>query len=147
MDIMVSITGYGGGPTSLVAFLDPATGVLAIGKGIKYRELADEGYAFVTNTRADAYDCLFTEDLWADAIREFLVGEGSETVTLMDEAARYKPRIETDSVGEAGQKYRLPEDLTNGEVAVLALVYFQKRQQALNITSSAMDDMFEIIRV
>ncbi|MBV4524399.1 hypothetical protein KVG88_30455 [Pseudomonas sp. SWRI74] len=148
MKIMASVSGYSGDSVTLLALLDPATGVLAIAKKTRdFREVADEGYAFVTNTRTDAYDCLFTEDHWAQAIRDYQVAEGNETVKLGDEAARFSPRIETDGVDDRGQKYRLHADLTNGEVAVLALVHFQQRQLAISAVDSVMDEWFDLITV
>lgn len=148
MDIVVSISGYAGEPVSLLAFSDPGNGVLAIAKKTRdFQEAGLEGFAFVTNTRAETYDCLFTEEHMADAIRAFLVGEGSELITLGDHASRYRPRIETDGVNESGQKYRLPADLTNGEVAVLALTHFHSRQRAITTAGAAMDEFFDLVMI
>jgi hypothetical protein len=148
MKIMASVSGFSGDSVTLLAFLDPATGVLAIAKKTQeFREVGDEGYAFVTNTRTESYDCLFTEDHWAQAMRDFKVAEGSETVKLGAEATRFTPRIESDGVDDHGQKYRLHEDLTNGEVAVLALVHFQQRQLAMSAVDSVMDEWFDLIRI
>jgi len=147
MDIMASISGYSGERTTLIAFLDPATGVLAVVKHVVFREIADEGYAFVTNTRSDAYDSLFTEDHWEQAVRDFRIGEGNETLIFSDESSRFTPRVETDGVDDKGQKYRLPSDLTNGEVAVLALVHFQQRQLAINVADDACDEWFDLLRI
>jgi len=148
MKIMASVSGFSGEKVTLLAFLDPATGVLAIAKKTReFREVGDEGYAFVTNTRTEAYDCLFTEEHWEQAIRDFTVAEGNESLKLGDEAARFTPRIETDGVGEKGQKYRLHADLTNGEIAVLALVHFQKRQQAMSAVDSVMDEWCDLISI
>ncbi|QLG96667.1 hypothetical protein HZF02_32640 (plasmid) [Pseudomonas yamanorum] len=149
MKIMASISGYSGDKVTLLAFLDPATGVLAVVKRAKaFKEVADDGHAFVTNTRCEAYDSLFTEEHWAQAIRDFQVAEGNETLVFSVEAARYRPeRIQPDGVDEKGQKYRLPSDFTNGEVAVLALVHFQQRQQAINIADDACDEWFDLLRI
>jgi len=145
MKIQVSITGYAGDPISLIAAINPVTGVLAVNKMIKFREAADEGFAFVTNTRSRSYDSLFTEDNWEEAIRAFYVGEANQTLAIGEAAARFRPRIELDGVGEKGQKYRLHEDLSNGEVAILALVYFQQRQDAITAGTSAMDGWTELL--
>ena len=147
MKIMASISGYSGASVTLLAYLDPSNGVLGIAKKVTFREKADPGYAFVTNTRTESYDCLFTEDHWALAIRDFQVAEGNETLKLSDSAAQYRPRIETDGVDEKGQKYRLHSDLTNGELAVLALVHFQQRQLAITTTDSAIDEWFELMMI
>jgi hypothetical protein len=147
MKIMASARGYAGKNVTLVAFLDPATGVLAIAKSITFREVADEGFAFVTNVRTESYDSLFTEEHWAQAIRDYQVGQGSETITMGDEVSRWAPRIETDGVDEKGQQYRLHADLNNGEVAVLALVHFQQRQLAITTVDSEVDEWCELLRI
>lgn len=147
MKIMASISGYAGERVTLVAFLDPVTSVLAIAKPLLYRESREEGYAFVTNTRSDAYDCLFTEEHWDEAIRAFKVSQGNETMTLADLTMRWQPRIENDGVDEKGSKYRLHDDMTNGEVAILALVYFQQRQLAITTANNAMDSWTDLITI
>lgn len=147
MKIMASITGYAGEPTTLVALLDHATGVLAIAKTVKYRETREEGFAFVTNTRAPAYDCLFKEESLADAIRDYREADGSETVVLSEETMRYRPRIESDGVNEKGQTYRLAPDIQNGEMAVLALTYYLQRQRQIHNQAQIMDDLMDLISI
>lgn len=147
MKIMASVSGYTGESVTLVGLIDPATGVLAIAKGVTFREVGDEGFAFVTNVRSDAYDCLFSEEQWAQAIRDYVIAEGSQTLAIADAAARFKPRLETDGVDEKGQKYRLPDDLHNGEIAVLAMVHFQQRQRALGVADDAMDEWFDLVMI
>lgn len=147
MKVMASVSGYNGESVTLVGLIDPATGVLAIAKSVKFREVGDEGFAFVTNIRAEAYDCLFTEEHWAQAIRDFKIAEGSQTLAIAEAASRWVPRLETDGVDEKGQKYRLPENLQNGEVAVLAMVHFQQRQKALTTADDAMDEWFDLVMI
>ncbi|POA45536.1 hypothetical protein C1893_23050 [Pseudomonas sp. MPR-ANC1] len=147
MKIMASVSGYTGESVTLVGLIDPATGVLAIAKSVKFRDVGDEGFAFVTNTRTEAYDSLFTEEHWAQAIRDYVIAQGCQTLAIADAASRWAPRLETDGVDEKGQKYRLPEDLQNGEVAVLAMVHFQQRQRALNTADDAMDEWFDVVMV
>lgn len=147
MKIMASVTGYAGEPITLVALIDPASGVLAVVKRVEFREEAEPGFAFVTNFRCDAYDCLFQEEHWEDAIREFVQGEGNAMVTIDDGVSRWSPRIETDGVDEKGQKYRLREDLNNGEVAILGLVHFQQRQRGISRADQAMDEFFDLVMI
>lgn len=148
MKIMSSATGFSGDPITLIAMLDPATGVLAIVKrSEEFREDAVPGFAFVTNIRCDTYDCLFQEEHWDEAIRAYKQAEGNEMVAFDDLVARYAPRIEVDGVDEKGQQYRLHKDLQNGEVAVLGLIHFQQRQRGILTTEAAMDEWFDLIRI
>lgn len=134
MKIMVSVGGYGPAgsePVTLTAFKNNALGVLVVLDKVEYREIADEGFAFVTNLRLRDYDCLFKEEHLADAITAYKEGEGMNTIILADDVARHRPRIETDGVDTQGQKYRLAADIGNAEVAVLALAHFMSRQRGI----------------
>jgi len=144
---MASIAGYAGEPTTLVALLDHATGVLAIAKSVKYREEREDGFAFVTNTRSAAYDCQFREEYLTESIRDYKESDGNGTVVLSDETQRYRPRIEADGVDEKGQKYRLAPDIQNGEVAVLALTYYLQCQRQIHNQNEAMEELMSIISI
>lgn len=153
MKILVSIGGYGGtgaSPITLAALRDDATGVLSVAKGVKYRDEPLVGFAFVTNMRLPNYDCLFTEEHLQSAILAYKEGEGLGTFLIDDEVAKHRPRIETDGIDTKGQKYRLAPDFTNGEMAVLALAYFQSRQRSIGGLSDQMDriaNMYNILSV
>lgn len=147
MKIYASISGYSGEPVTLLALIDHTTGVLAIGKKVQYRENREEGFAFVTNTRAKAYDCLFTEEHLSGAITLFKELEGGGTVALADEITKYRPRVESDGVDEKGQKWRLSPDMQNGEVAVLALVHFMESQRRIQGTLNAMDSLMDLVSI
>lgn len=153
MKIIASIAGYGGAgakPITLAATRDDATGIMTVLKEVKHREEAPAGYAFVTNVRLPNYDCLFTEENLQAAIQAYREGEGLTTFILADEVARNRPRIETDGIDPKGQKYRLAADLTNGEMAVLALAYFQSRQRAVVSLTGQMDkiaNLYDILSI
>lgn len=147
MKIVASICGYAGEPTSLAALLDPVTGILAIVAPMKYLEKRLEKAAFVVNTKAEEYDCMFKEEHLADAIRYFKEGIGTGMIMFSDTTLRFTPRIESDGVTESGQKYRLHANLENGEVAVLALAHFMNRQRAFQNVDNAMDAMLDLMSI
>lgn len=142
MKIMVTVAGYGGAgspPITLAATLDDATAVMTVLKEIKYRDKPDKGYAFVTNLKLEAYDCLFTEEHLQGAILSYRESQGLGSFVMHDDMMRHRPRIETDGIDPKGQKYRLPGDINNGEIAVLALAYFQSRQRSVGAVSGQME--------
>lgn len=144
MRIMVSIGGYGGAgalPITLAAVRDDATGIMSVSREINFREAADAGYAFVTNLKMPNHDCFFTETHLQAAILAYQEGLGMTTFVVADGVAKHRPRIETDGIDPKGQKYRLAADLTNGEMAVLALAYFQSRQRSIGSLTGQMDRM------
>jgi hypothetical protein len=160
MKIVVTVGGYGGAGSksiSLAAMRDDATGILSVAKEVKYRESAPEPtpekperWAFVTNMRLPNYDCLFTEEHLQAAILAYREGDGMGTFVIDDEVAKYRPRIEVDGIDTNGQKYRLASDITNGEMAVLALAHFQSRQRTVGALTSQMDrmtKMYDILSV
>lgn len=144
MKILVTVGGYGGAgakPVTLAAIRDDATGILSVAKEVKYRDVAPPGFAFVTNMRLPNYDCLFEEEHLQGAILAYKEGEGLTTFVIDDEVAKFRPRIETDGVDTKGQKYRLDGEITNGEMAVLALAHFQSRQRSIGALSGQIDRM------
>lgn len=147
---MVSIGGYGPAGSeaiTLSAFKNNALGVLVVLEKVTYREVPDAGFAFVTNMRLENYDCLFKEEHLADAISAYKEGEGMGTIVLADDAARYRPKIETDGVDTQGQKYRLHADIDNGQVAVLALAHFMSRQRGIETLGRMSDDIARLYQI
>ncbi len=150
MIICASIAGYNGKPTTLLAMFDEATRALVIRKEIEYREARREGetdWAFVTNVRCAAYDCMFTEEHLADAVSAYKEMEGSGTAVIHDDVVKYRPRVESDGVDEKGQKWRLNPSMENGEVAVLALVHFMERQRGIGRVLEEMDDFMDLVSI
>ena len=150
MRIMVSIGGYGGAgadPVTLTAFKNNALGSLVVLDKVTYRDTPDAGFAFVTNLRLQNYDCLFKEEHLADAITAYKEGEGMATIILADDVARYRPRIESDGVDTSGQKYRLAGDISNAEVAVLALAHFMSRQRGIEAVGRMSDDIARLYQI
>lgn len=150
MKILVSIGGYGGAGAeaiSLVALKDEATGVLAILKKVDYQAAPIPGQAFVTNLKLDNYDCLFKEEHLGDAIRAYKEAEGMGTIVLGPDVAKYAPRIAVDGIDQSGQKYRLHENMSNGELAVLALTHFMSRQKAISAREGQADKLFSMYEI
>ena len=150
MKIMVTIGGYGASgsePITLAAVKNNALGTLVVLKKITYREIPDDGFAFVTNLRLKNYDCLFKEEHLADAITAYKEAEGMSTIILEDDVARWRPRIESDGVDTQGQKYRLAADIGNAEVAILALAHFMSRQRGIESLGRMSDDIARLYQI
>jgi len=97
--------------------------------------------AFVTNMKLPAYDCLFLEEHLSAAIRSYKEMEGQGLLTYSDDSMKFTPRVETDGIDERGQKYRLDQSISNGQMAVLAIVHFVSRQQAITSTATLSERM------
>lgn len=150
MKIMVTVGGYGGAgaePITLTAFKNNALGTTVILGKVGYRDIPDEGFAFVTNLRLANYDSLFRDEDMGAAIVAFKEGEGMGTILFDDEAMKYRPRIEIDGVDTKGQKYRLGGDMTNGEIAVLALAHFLSRQRSMSAVFNMSDELMRVYQI
>jgi len=152
MKILASIGGYGAMAAEAVtiAALRQPDGILAIIRSVNYTAQRQPGMAFVTNMKLDAYDCLFQEEHLSAAIRSLKEMEGQGLLTYSDDALKFKPRVETDGIDERGQKYRLDANIDNGQMAVLAIVHFVSRQQAITKTatlSERMAGLYDIMSV
>lgn len=150
MKIQVSIAGYGGvgaEPVTLLAQRNEATSVLAIVKKVQYRTAPDVGFAFVTNLKLDNYDCLFQEEHLNGAIQAYKEAEGMGMIVLGPDVAKYAPRIAVDGIDMNGQKYRLHENMSNGEMAILALAHFMTRQKAITAREGQADKLFSMYEI
>jgi len=143
MKILASIGGYGstGAEAVTIAALRQPDGILAIIRQVNYTAERKEGMAFVTNMKLPAYDCLFLEEHLSAAIRSYKEMEGQGLLTYSDDSMKFTPRVETDGIDERGQKYRLDQIISNGQMAVLAIVHFVSRQQAITSTATLSERM------
>lgn len=153
MKILASIGGYGpnGSEAVTIAALRQPDGILAIIKKTEvFHAERQPGMAFVTNMKLGAYDCLFQEEHLSTAIRSYKEMQGQGLLTFSADSVRFTPRVETDGIDEKGQKYRLDENIDNGQMAVLAIVHFVSRQQAITSTatlSERMAGLYDIMSV
>ena len=150
MKIQVSIGGYGGAgaePVTLLAQKNDATGVLAIAKKVEYRTVAGPGFAFVTNLKLENYDCLFKEEHLSGAIQAYKEAEGMGMIVLGTDVMKYTPRIAVDGIDTNGQKYRLHDNMSNGEMAILALAHFMSRQRAISAREGQADKPFSMYEI
>jgi hypothetical protein len=143
MKILASIGGYGanGSDAVTIAALRQPDGILVIVRQVEYQAQRKPGMAFVTNMKMDAYDCMFLEEHLSPAIRAYREMVGQGLLTFSDDSMKFTPRIETDGIDERGQKYRLDENISNGQMAVLAIVHFVSRQQAITSTATLAERM------
>jgi hypothetical protein len=145
MKIIASIAGFTGSPTTLAAFFDSETNVIAVAKQIEFREERPEGYGMVTNLDLDAVDFKFTDKVMQDAIRSYYTRKAQGTLDIVDALQRFHPdnRIEQDEIGETGRRFRISPDIDNGQIAVLAICAFVDTQSSIRGALDAMNDLNE----
>lgn len=140
-------TGGQGGAETLLGEMDLTSGVLLVDAARTVRagedEVRHEGCAALTNNpAAEEQDALFTDADIRDAIHDYFSFQGRGLLVLDDAVARHNPatKIEPDGLDERGRKYRIAPDMTNGQLAVIAMCWFALRQSACAVQLSAFDD-------
>jgi hypothetical protein len=126
--VQAQIVGYHGRAVNLLCMLDQQTGLILIGKELEANQ-RHQGALFVTNDAQDPQtamrDELFEADHLRDAIALYFARDGSGRLAMVAATERHKPahKIERDGYDERGARYRLADDVSNGNVAVLAIVW------------------------
>lgn len=144
MRIFISVSGFRGQSVTLAALHDSDTGMLVIAKQVAFRLTKPEANdALVCNASTNEADFIFTDDHIAEAIRDYYLMKGHGHISLADALARYEPdnKIEVDDINESGRKFRISNDIDNGQMAVLAAVAFIKQQEAIGDCMSAIADL------
>lgn len=150
--LQATIGSFGaGGSVCVFGEVDVVTGTLLIDATRIVRpgepERRHEGCAAVTNNAsADDSDAVFTEDDLRDAISDYYDTLGRGLLALDQSCAALNPetKIEPDGLDDRGRKYRIAQDMTNGQVAVLVLCWFARRQAATMAQLAAFDDFSDV---
>jgi hypothetical protein len=134
----------------LLGALDVDSGLFIVAKELKFGERPDGAVIVSNDPRSEQRDSLFTEEKLQDAIRLFFRAQATGVVELLPTVTKHEPshRIESDGIGEKGTRYRLSPDITNGNVAVLALLSASDstyRAQAATDFSTELAEMFMTI--
>jgi hypothetical protein len=137
----------GNGAVMLLGEYDLASGVLLIdtektlAAGAKEKRIGDSA-TLSNNAQSEARDMLFTEEHLADAIRAFFDLDGRKLLILDEGLERLNPhsRLQVKSIEEKGRKYELAQDITDGQVAVLAMCWFAMKQAGVAAHMDALDD-------
>ena len=147
---MSANTGSGG--EVLYGALDMGSGVLmidvaqSIKPGVKPKRYKESAMA-TDDATAEDYDILFTEDLLQDAIRDYFSFAGRGVLDIGDAVQRHNPasKIEADGLDEHGRKFRLAQDITNGQIAVIVLCWFALKQDGYAKQIAAFDEQVDPI--
>ena len=149
MNIQVSIAGFADQPCTLIGVLDEQTGVLVIAKSIPFREnRADESMAFIANIDTKDLDWRFSDDHLRAGIGRYFARKDQDLLAIQDSVTRFIPdsRLEMDGVDEKGRNYRIASDITNGQIAVLAMVAYADRQTTMADCQSFCEQLSDIYK-
>lgn len=152
MDIVIqaSIAGYEGKASTILAKYSADSGIVTIAaeKPFSRDRLAKE-VAMISNLDVPERDWFFSEDELGVAISAYFEAKGQGEIIIVDALNRYLPdnKIEKDTVDEKGRNFRISPDVENGQVAILAIVAYVRKNKAANAAIDMMQDMADFYGV
>jgi len=134
--IQSSITGFSGKPSTVLFGYDEETNVLMAHSMAELKRARIDKCFIITNMEAIDNDLLFTPAMLKEAIHAYFfltnslsADDSTARFILSKKAVRCDPSnsIEKDGFDENGDKYRMNDDITNAQIAVLAACYYVSR--------------------
>lgn len=129
--IQCAILGYGKERCTVLGGYDPDSGILNISKISGYtKERFGECVIVSNDLKMDHRDHTFTEKDFPRAVSAFFelldgVSSDGQTGRLIfsKPAERARPTLEKGVIDQQGQNYRIPENITNAQMAVLCMAW------------------------
>jgi hypothetical protein len=152
--LQVTIAGFGqsaGGAETLFGEFSFAVGVLLIDDSRTERagvQVAreDDSVVLANVSSLVDHDVLFKEENLRDAIACYFNLNQRGQLRLDDAMARHTPagKIEPDGMDDRGRKYRIAPDISNGQLAVIAMCWLASRQQGVAGQLESFEDVPDI---
>ena len=91
-------------------------------------------------------DARFTDENIMDAVKLYQSMQASGKLKIDATLQRLNPSaaIEDDGLDLRGRMFRMLPDISNGQVAVLALCWFADKQRQINNIEADFDELFSI---
>lgn len=141
--IQASFRGYGADKAATVFGLyNNGTGILAISRVTDYRPTRFKESVIISNF-ADEREMHYTEELMREAVAAFFDMQGGRLITFADGVMSANPgtKIEPDGVDERGTKYRFAPDISNSQIAVIAMCLYAQRAGTFSKVEKMYDDL------
>lgn len=137
MLLQANIGGFSGRPTTVIAVLDENEHRLHIDRAIAMHPNRAKAHAgLITNQPQKDFDYQFTEKDFRQAFLDYRFYQFSGRLSFGNLAQQARPAVEIDKITETGTSFEIYGDITNEQLAVIALCFFAKKttqaQAALN---------------
>ncbi len=141
--VQAIISGYQGKAVNLLGAMHTETGLFIVAKEQALTARTDGALTVSNNGRLDDRDRLFDEDKLQRAIRLYFSLKGQGLLELLPEVQKHDPaqRIQVDGMNDRGTRYGLSDEITNGHVAVLAMLEAADLSTAADTTSETAADI------
>lgn len=148
--LQAAITGYKGQAANLLAAVDGDSGLVIVSQEVAIGGRTPGALLVSNDPRAAERDMLFDEGKLAGAIERYFRAEATGMVELLAAVQRHKPtnQIQVAGIDASGTRYQLSPEITNGQVAVLAIMYAATNSLSIEETADfaqEMADMFMTI--
>ncbi|MFT0805046.1 hypothetical protein U0W77_04385 [Avibacterium paragallinarum] len=141
MLLQANIGGFQGRPATVLAVLDENEQRLYIDRAIALREERaknelGEMAGLITNQPQKDFDYSFSEKDFRQAFQDFRFYHNSSRLTFGQLAKQAIPAVEIDKITENGTNFAIYGEITNEQIAVIALCFFAQKttqmQDSLN---------------
>lgn len=150
--LQAEISGYKGPVVNLLAAVDAggddaaATGLVIVSQELAYGERTPGALVVCNDPRGVARDYLFDESKLAAAIDLYFRAESTGMVELLAAVQRHKPTSAVQATGldAGGTRYQFSPDITNGQIAILAIMYAANNSLSIEETSAFAQEMADM---
>lgn len=152
--LQANIQGYLGRPASLFGMFDTDTGVLVIATVASKRMDPQKDCIFITNQLKTEHDFFLEESKLLTAITSYYrlkngMAEDNQTSLLRFSAkagnADPVSSIELDGVSNNGMQYRIAPDITNVQIASLAMCLYVESMSTIHDTLEMFSELDELM--
>lgn len=145
MLLQANIGGYKGRTATVIGFLDLENHQLQIeisGKMVdkRFKSADGEEAGLISNQPLDDMDYQFSEQDFAEAFKAYRLYANSDRLLFSTDTQRAKPMLEVDKITEKGSQFAIYGDITNEQVATLALCLFAKMAEDSQIALAMYDE-------
>ncbi|KVN83420.1 hypothetical protein [Burkholderia ubonensis] len=144
--LQAEITGYKGPAVNILAAVDGGTGLVIVSQEVAFGERSPGALIVCNDPRAPSRDLLFDEGKLAGAIERYFRADSTGMVELLSAVQRHKPSnaIQATGLDASGTRYQLSPEITNGQIAVLAIVYAASNSLSIEDTAEFAQDMADM---
>jgi hypothetical protein len=144
--LQAEINGYKGQAVNILAAVDGGTGLVIVSQEVAFGERTPGALIVSNDPRAPSRDMLFDEGKLAGAIDRYFRADSTGMVELLASVQRHKPTnaIQVGGVDASGTRYQLSPEITNGQIAILAIMYAAGNTLSIEDTSEFAQDMADM---
>lgn len=138
--------GFTGKPITVLATISDDGGAIYVAKLVDYKQERVLDSFVIANTKLEAVEFHFTEDMLGDAIAAFQQAQNGGLIKFAKEAQQADPAgaIEQDGINESGRKMRIAAEIKNSQIATLAIALYATKASVNANVMTMFDELAEL---